>query len=76
METVVPLGGAAVDDIRQPCSDAEVSDDGSSEGGGGLGPLRTGPLCVVRGRMTSIGFCTWSCSGHLGVRACHGGVFV
>ena len=48
METVVPLGGAAVDDIRQLCSDSEVSDDGSSSGGGGLRPLRTGPLCVVR----------------------------
>ena len=53
METIVPLGGAAVNDIRQPCSDSEISDDGSSSGGGGGGG-GSGPygrdrcvLCVV-----------------------------
>ena len=55
METVVPLGGTAVDDIRQVCSDSEMSDDGSSSGGGGgLRPLRSSPLCVVHGWMTLI----------------------
>ena len=55
METVVPLGGTAVDGIRQECSDSEVSDDGSSPGGGvGLRPLRLRPLYVVRGWMTLI----------------------
>ena len=44
METVVPLGGTAVKNIRQACSDSEVSEDGlSSGGGGGGGGGRSGP---------------------------------
>ena len=37
IETIVPLGGAARNDIRPLCSDSEVSDDDSSSGGGGGG---------------------------------------
>ena len=36
-ETIVPLGGAAMNDIRQLRSDSEVSDDELSSGGGGGG---------------------------------------
>ena len=59
IETIVPLGGAARDDIRVLCSDSEVSDDDSSSGGGGgggrLGRLRTRPVRVLCGWMILIG---------------------
>ena len=49
MVTVVQLGGAAMNDIRQLCSDSEVSDDGSSSGGGGSGSYERDRfvLCAV-----------------------------
>ena len=47
LETVVPLGGAVVDDIRQLCSDSEASDDGLFSVGA-LAPMNRTAVCCAR----------------------------
>ena len=47
LETVVPLGGAVLDDIRQLCSDSEASDDGLLLVGV-LAPMNGTDVCCAR----------------------------
>ena len=47
METVVPLGGAVLDEIGQLCSDSEVSDDGLLPVGA-LAPINETAVCCAR----------------------------
>ena len=47
METVVPLGGAVLDEIGQLCSDSEVSDDGLLSVGA-LSPINGTAVCCAR----------------------------
>ena len=47
LETVVPLGGACVDVIRQLCSDSETSEDGFLSMRA-LAPMNGTAVCCVR----------------------------
>ena len=47
LETVVPLGGTFVDDIRQLCSDSEASEDGLLSVGA-LAPLDGTAVCCAQ----------------------------
>ena len=47
LETVVPLGGAFVDDIRQLCTDSEASEDALLSVGA-LAPMDRTAVCCVR----------------------------